>query len=235
MLFEEGFGHTSLPPCVICSSRFRLGMLVFTILSIWILPSDFSLSFCLIMLFPCLLLPFLNIFFPFPFPIWFTFVTSITLFLFPHFLFDPFLFSLMDNFIEKAVFLKESLSNLSLNPKAGGSQTERILIGKVLYTWNFRRFTISEITERTWKLSSKLQIEKLAEIIFKFNSNNKQDRDYMFRSRPWSLNESLLILKEWPDDSSINNIKFDCTTFHIQIHSLPPVFMHEETTISFGN
>lgn len=107
-------------------------------------------------------------------------------------------------------------------------------MGKILSTINFRRFTILEMTEKTWKLSSRLQIEKLSENVFKFIFGEKKDREFIYRSRPWSLNRSLLILKEWPKESPLDTIDFDFTTFHVQIHGLPLIYLHEETSMSIG-
>lgn len=48
------------------------------------------------------------------------------------------------------------------------------------------------------------------------------------------MNRSLLVLKEWPADRTISNIDFDTATFYVQIHGLPPMFLHEETAMKIG-
>lgn len=80
---------------------------------------------------------------------------------------------------------------------------ENLLICKVLTTRSYMRFTIMEITQKTWRLYAKVQIEKLSDNTFKFCFGTKRDRDYVFKSRPWSLNGALLILKEWPEYEGI--------------------------------
>lgn len=54
-------------------------------------------------------------------------------------------------FHEKALSIQESLRNLSLQSLKfkGESVTDNLLIGKVLNTQNFRRFTILEIIQKT--------------------------------------------------------------------------------------
>lgn len=42
-------------------------------------------------------------------------------------------------------------------------------------------------------------------------------------------------MREWLEDKVIFEINFDATTFHIQIHGLPLIFLHEGTTESIGN
>lgn len=108
-------------------------------------------------------------------------------------------------------------------------------IGKILATRLFQRYTISEIVKKTWRLQAKVQIDKIAENVFQFIFENKKDQDFVFRSRPWSLNGFLLILKEWSLNRAITIIHFDSATFHVQIHGLPPMFLHEETAKSIGS
>lgn len=94
------------------------------------------------------------------------------------------LFPFMDKFLEKTVSLQESLSNLTLNPLEGPDGTKLILIGKIILTWTFRRFTLTEITQKMWKLGSGLDIEKIEENLFKFVFRNKQDKDQIFINKP---------------------------------------------------
>lgn len=100
----------------------------------------------------------------------------------------------------------------------------------MLATRFFRRFTISEILQKTWRLQARVQIDKIEENIFKV----KKDRDFVYHTRPWSLNRALLILKEWPEDKTISEISFKMATFLIQIHGLPLIFLHEGTAESIG-
>lgn len=106
----------------------------------------------------------------------------------------------MDDFLEKAVAIQESRSNLTLNPLVNTVCTDKVLVGKIISIRNFKRFTILEFTQKTWKLGNQLKIEKIEENFFKFTFGEKKDRDYIYRNRPWSLNGSLLVLKEWPKD-----------------------------------
>lgn len=142
-----------------------------------------------------------------------------------------------NQFNEKAVSLQESLRNLFLQSIEFKEEsiTENLLIGKVLNTQNFRRFTILEIIQKTWRLTTKVQIEKINDNVFKLCFGNKKDRDGIFHGKPWSLNGALLILKEWLEEKAISNIRFDTTTFHVQIHGLPLEFLHQNSAEKIGN
>lgn len=101
------------------------------------------------------------------------------------------------------------------------------MLGKILSTRSFIRFTINEIIAKTWNTKTKVLSERLDENIFKFSFGNKEDMDSMYRSRPWCLNGAHWILREWPSELALNNIKFDTSTFYIQIHGLPLMYLHE--------
>ena len=85
----------------------------------------------------------------------------------------------MENLRQKAVIIQNALSALSLEPKIsyGSRFTEKILVGKVLSTRVFKRFTFTEIINRIWKLKVKVHIEKVGENIFKLCFLDKSDRD----------------------------------------------------------
>lgn len=71
--------------------------------------------------------------------------------------------------------------------------------------------------------------------MFKFYFGNKKDRDGIFHGRSWSLNGALLILKEWSEEEATGSIQFDTTTFHVQIHGLPPKYLHQNSTEKISN
>lgn len=73
----------------------------------------------------------------------------------------------------------------------------------------------------------KTNIEKLDKNVFKFTFGDKEDKDSIFKGRPWSLNGAHLILKEWASNKSLKEVSFHYSTFNIQIHGLPPMLIHE--------
>lgn len=132
--------------------------------------------------------------------------------------------------------LQDKLNALSLKPsETERFTTEKLLIGKIMNTRIFRRYTITEIISKTWRLKHKVNIEKLWENIFKFDFGSREDRNAIFRARPWSINGALFVLKEWPEELTLQQISFLTTTFVLQIHGLPPVFLHEGTAKMVGN
>lgn len=133
--------------------------------------------------------------------------------------------------------LQEFLKSLDLQPLRGDEDdgSGKILIGKLLASRVFRMFTIAEIAQKTWRLKAKIRKDKIEDNIFKFTFGSKEEKDQIFRGRPWSLNGAHLILKEWPGNLSLKEISFGTTIFTIQVHGLPPVFIHEGTGARIGN
>lgn len=143
----------------------------------------------------------------------------------------------MDKLQERVTSLQDSLRNLCLQPNSDEFifKAQNVLLGKILSSRSFRRFTISEIIAKTWKLKTRVQIEKLKDNVFKFQFGCKEDMDSIYKGRQWSLNGAHLILKEWLNDKALEEVTFETTSFHIQIHGLPPLYLHEGTTTMMGN
>lgn len=131
--------------------------------------------------------------------------------------------------------LQEALSAINLQPSSdsNGFEGDRLLLGTILTTRVYRRFTLSEIITKAW--GPRIKIENLGQNFFKFVFSAKAERDRVFRGRPWNINGAHLILKEWPETMAINKVPFDTTTFTIQIHGLPPMFLHAGSAKLIGN
>lgn len=143
----------------------------------------------------------------------------------------------MERIQGKILNLQESLKSLELQPRGEESRsaTENVLLGKVLTTRILSRFTLFEMVSKTWCLKARVQVEKVGENVFKFTFSSKEDREWIFKGTPWSFNGSHLNLKEWPEDLLMTSVSFGTTTFTVQIHGLPPVYLHEGTSKLIGS
>ncbi|XP_060675850.1 uncharacterized protein LOC132805091 [Ziziphus jujuba] len=143
----------------------------------------------------------------------------------------------MDNQQRNLNALQHSLRTLTLKPKRDNEEnkSERTLVGRMLTTRRFTRFKLIETTNKSWHLATKIKVVKVDENLFTFLLGSKEKNDCIFRNRPWSFNGAHLILKEWPANRSLKEISFDATTFSIQIHGLPPLYLHEEIAFQIGS
>ncbi|KAF3457982.1 hypothetical protein FNV43_RR02644 [Rhamnella rubrinervis] len=85
------------------------------------------------------------------------------------------------------------------------------------------------------QLQGGVKVEKIQETIFKFCFSAKEDKDQIFSRRPLSMDGAHLILKEWSSEEAIQDIAFKTTTFHLQVHGLPPKLLHPGVAMKIGN
>lgn len=143
----------------------------------------------------------------------------------------------MENIHQKLSVLNDSLRNLTLEPgdKLGDTCSDTILLGKVLATRVYMRFTVAEIVTKIWRLRRPVKVDKMEDNIFKFQFGCKEDRDYIYHLRPWSFDGAHLILKLWLENKVLREIPFDTTTLWLQIHGIPPAILHQGTVEKIGS
>lgn len=93
------------------------------------------------------------------------------------------------------------------------ASTKHILVGKLLSSRLFRRYTVFEIITKAWRTRDKVEVEKLGDDIFKFFFTSQVDKSIVFEKRLWSFKGALLILKEWQANITWKEISFDFTDF----------------------
>lgn len=64
----------------------------------------------------------------------------------------------MGHIPKKVRHMQEALRTRSLQPKEEDEAicTEKVLVGKILATRSFRRYTLSEIVQKTWKTKERV-------------------------------------------------------------------------------
>lgn len=82
-----------------------------------------------------------------------------------------------------------------------------------------------------WKVKTKVDIKKVGENVLSFDFGSKAEKDNIFRGRHWFLDWAHLILKEWSHDLALKELSLDTTNITMQVHSLLPRFLHEDTAV----
>ncbi|KAH7510810.1 hypothetical protein FEM48_ZijujUnG0085900 [Ziziphus jujuba var. spinosa] len=59
-------------------------------------------------------------------------------------------------------------------------------------------------------------------------------RNRIWKKRPWSINRSHLVLREWSAEVAVQDIDFNCSLFWVQIHGLPLQYMTRENAMKIG-
>lgn len=143
----------------------------------------------------------------------------------------------MEDFQRKAEEIQSSLQALSLDFKDEETKrlTDKLLVGKLLSTRTFHRGIVSRITEGAWQTKRKVKVLDIGDNVFKFIFELKEDKELAFNKRLWFFNGALLVLRDWNGDVPIQEVRFDSTAFHVQIHGLPPRLLHAGNAEKIGS
>lgn len=130
----------------------------------------------------------------------------------------------------------DPLQNILLEEEEGATEQiiDRVLIRKILSVRPFRRFTIGEIIKNMWRTKAGVNVEGIADNTFKFAFALTEDKEVILKNKPWNLNGAHLVLREWSDDLSIEEVNFGRSIFFIQIHGLPPRLISERNARRIG-
>lgn len=133
--------------------------------------------------------------------------------------------------------LQERLNSLSLTSRSTGGNkiADHVLLGKMIAARPFKRKYLVQIINSVWKTRDRVQAERLTDFIFKFCFTTKEDRDSIYSQRPWSFNGSHMNFKLWNPEVHFHQVKFDTSTFHLQVHGLPPSLLNEDNACMIGS
>ncbi|KAH7543549.1 hypothetical protein FEM48_Zijuj02G0195800 [Ziziphus jujuba var. spinosa] len=95
------------------------------------------------------------------------------------------------------------------------------LVGKILSEKIAKKNIAQSIIRRVWFIDEPVRVDQLHPNVFLFCFKSAEDRNRIWRKRPWSLNGAHVVLREWKPDSSFDAIDFHLSTFWVQIHGLP--------------
>ena len=82
-----------------------------------------------------------------------------------------------------------------------------------------------------WRVRNGLKIQKFDDHKILFTFDNKEDVDRILNSKPWSFDRHLVIMELYEGDRPLNEIRFQKTTFGVQVHGLPIKYMSMEAGI----
>ena len=101
-----------------------------------------------------------------------------------------------------------------------------------------RRTVNIEVVARTfrplWRTRRDFKVSDAGNNIVLFEFELEADVVKVLLGEPWSFDRHLVVL-EWYDSSTpVKNLKFNTTSFWIQVHNLPHSLLNTETALSLG-
>lgn len=130
----------------------------------------------------------------------------------------------------------ENLPQLTLVADNEGA-TKKVgisLVGKILSEKLFKGNEIFMVVRRIWFTKEIPKVEDIGPNTFLLIFKSETDRDRVWNRRPWTINKSHLLLREWKPDISLEEICFNFTTFWVQIKALPLQFMTKDNAEMIG-
>lgn len=93
---------------------------------------------------------------------------------------------------------------------------------------------IKLVMQRAWRMAKDFEVDFLAPNTFLFSFKFEEDRNKVWLKRPWTVNGSHLLLKEWNSKKALNDIDFTRSTFWVRVQGLPLQYMNEEDIRRIG-
>ncbi|KAF3437547.1 hypothetical protein FNV43_RR20301 [Rhamnella rubrinervis] len=126
----------------------------------------------------------------------------------------------MEEGFDPTMDLQEALQGLSLQPKCDVAHNHKDdIVGDILSNSNFRRFLLKDMVQKVWKLKSRCILIMLA-ITFLSSPLRIRKTKIEFLNKGHGHLMAHLILKEWSEYMGLQEVDFNFTTFHIQVHGL---------------
>ncbi|KAK3030809.1 hypothetical protein RJ639_037190 [Escallonia herrerae] len=93
---------------------------------------------------------------------------------------------------------------------------------------------VKNIFLKAWNPHGGLKIrEQKGRLLFTFSC--EQEYQKVLQSRPWTVMGSHLVIREWPQDVALHEVKLSTSPFCIRVCGLPPNRMTKNNTTTIGN
>lgn len=76
-----------------------------------------------------------------------------------------------------------------------------------------------------WRAKKGFKIQNIGDHELHFSFETKEDVDKILGSEPWSFDKHLVVMQRYENDKPFQDLKYDRTTFWVQVHGLPMKFM----------
>ena len=108
------------------------------------------------------------------------------------------------------------------------------LVGKLLADRSVNKNVVRAIILKAWRNSRGVKIIDLKENIFLFKFASEGDRRRILELGPWNIKGYPLILKQWNQNQTAEDVDFSSLHIWVQIHGLPIEYMSKENAKEIG-
>ena len=129
--------------------------------------------------------------------------------------------------------LAQSWTRLSLSEREGPgcclTPEESVKTFSIAANFLTKRALNAEMIARTftplWRARRAFKIQHIGDHKILFSFEDKEDVDRIMGSELWSFDKHLVVMQRCDNDRPLKDIKYDRTTFWVQVHGLPMRYM----------
>lgn len=129
----------------------------------------------------------------------------------------------------------EDLVKLEWNNEENVEVCKRTLIGKLLASKIVNKGAMRSMLLRGWNLRCDVKIDDLEKNVFVFSFDEEEDCRKVLCERPWMINGALLMIQEWNQALSLDEVEWKFSPFWIQFHGLPFGGLTSKNAVRMGS
>ncbi|KAK3013498.1 hypothetical protein RJ639_010317 [Escallonia herrerae] len=124
--------------------------------------------------------------------------------------------------------------DLEEDPNHSENTNSLTLVGKIISDKPLNKTGVKNILLKAWNTHGGLKIqEQEGRLLFSFTCEKEYQK--VLQSRPWTVMGSHLVIKEWPQDVALHEVKLSSSPFWIRVCGLPPNRMTKNNATTIGN
>ena len=109
-----------------------------------------------------------------------------------------------------------------------------VLAGKFCTKRRVNLELVATVLRTVWRTEKSFEVHDMGENKVLFHFGLKEDLDRVLLLGPWSFDKYLLILHKLNEGEAVTKVKFDRTSFWIQIHGLPTMCQTKDAGLLIG-
>ncbi|KAK3039602.1 hypothetical protein RJ639_029301 [Escallonia herrerae] len=124
--------------------------------------------------------------------------------------------------------------DLEEDPNHSENTNSLTLVGKIISNKPLNKTGVKNILLKAWNTHGGLKIqEQEGRLLFSFTCEKEYQK--VLQSCPWTVMGSHLVIKEWPQDVALHEVKLSSSPFWIRVCGLPPNRMTKNNATTIGN
>ena len=87
---------------------------------------------------------------------------------------------------------------------------------------------IASTFQPLWRTKNGFKVKNMGNHIVLFIFDNKREVETILENKPWSFDKYLMVLQSYDKDTPVEELKFNYTSFWVQVHDIPIRFMNQK-------